>query len=104
MAALAREQELDLPRPLRLTAPEDCPSQAAYIAYFEPQIAVLQTEAALERAAFELGEDSAAEGIDYLEVRWAPLLHRRRGLKVAKVIEAVLRGLGSAPLRAVAIV
>jgi len=84
-------------------APPDCPSQAAYVAYFEPMIAVLQTEAALERAAHELGADSAAEGIDYLEVRWAPLLHRRRGLSVQRVIEAVLRGLHSAPLRAVAI-
>jgi adenosine deaminase len=101
---LAREQGLDLPRPLRLVAPPDCPSQAAYIAYFDDAIAVLQTAAALERAALELGLDSAAENIDYLEVRWAPRLHMRRGLTVPDVIEAVLAGLAAAPLRAVAIV
>ncbi len=101
---LARELDLDLPRPLRMVAPEDCPSQAAYIAYFADSIAVLQTAAALERAAFELGIDSAAENIDYLEVRWAPRLHLRSGLTVPEVIGAVLAGLAAAPLRAVAIV
>lgn len=101
---LARRHGLDLPRPLRLVAPADCPSQAAYIGYFDDALAVLQTEEALERAAFELGEDSAAEGIDYLEVRWAPLLHRRAGLGPDRVVEVVLRGLAAAPLRAVAIV
>jgi adenosine deaminase len=101
---LAREQGIDLPRPLRLVAPADCPSQAAYIAYFDDAIAVLQTAAALERAALELGVDSAAENIDYLEVRWAPRLHLRRSLTVQEVIAAVLAGLAAAPLRAVAIV
>ena len=87
-----------------MVAPDDCPSQAAFIKYFDPAIAVLQTEAALERAAYELGVDSAAENIDYLEVRWAPRLHVRRGLSLPQVISAVLAGLGAAPLTAVAIV
>ena len=101
---LAIEQGLDLPRPLRMVAPEDCPSQAVYITYFDAAIAVLQTAAALERAALELGIDSAAENIDYLEVRWAPRLHLRNGLTVPEVIAAVLAGLAAAPLQAVAIV
>ena len=87
-----------------MTAPEDCPSQAVYISYFDDAIAVLQTARALERAALELGIDSAEENIDYLEVRWAPRLHLRHGLTVPGVIEAVLAGLGAAPLRGVAIV
>jgi len=87
-----------------MTAPEDCPSQAVYISYFDDAIAVLQTQGALERAALELCIDSAADNIDYLEVRWAPRLHLRNGLTVPEVIEAVLRGLAAAPLRAVAIV
>jgi adenosine deaminase len=102
--ALAREQGLDVPHPLRMVAPDDCHSQAEYISYFDDALAVLQTAAALERAAFELGIDSAAEHIDYLEVRWAPRLHLRGGLSVPQVIAAVLGGLEAAPLRAVAIV
>jgi adenosine deaminase len=101
---LATEQGLDLPRPLRMVAPEDCPSQAVYISYFDDAIAVMQTAAALERTALELCIDSAAENIDYLEVRWAPRLHMRNGLTLPEVISAVLAGLAAAPLRAVAIV
>jgi adenosine deaminase len=103
-AELALEQDLDLPRPLRMVAPPDCPSQAEYIGYFDDAIAVLQTAAALQRAALELGIDSAEENIDYLEVRWAPRLHMQRGLTVREVIAAVLSGLAAAPLQAVAIV
>ena len=87
-----------------MVAPEDCPSQAAYISYFEDAIAVMQTEAALERIAYEMCVDAAGENIDYLEVRWAPRLHLRDGLTVERVIEAVLRGLSAAPITAVAIV
>jgi adenosine deaminase len=100
---LAAEQGLD-PTRLRMVAPPDCPSQAVYISYFADAIAVLQTAAALERAALELCIDSAAENIDYLEVRWAPRLHLSGGLGVPEVISAVLAGLAAAPLRAVAIV
>ncbi|MGH7765782.1 MAG: adenosine deaminase family protein [Candidatus Dormibacteraceae bacterium] len=101
---MAREQGLDLPLPLPMVAPDHCASQAEYIAYFGDAIAVLQTASALERAALELGIDSAAENIDYLEVRWAPRLHLRNGLRVDEVIRAVLAGLAAAPLQAVAIV
>ena len=87
-----------------MVAPDDCPSQAEYIKYFDDAIAVMQTAPALERTANELCVDSAAENIDYLEVRWAPRLHLRHRLSVEEVIEAVLRGLGAGPLRAVAIV
>ena len=87
-----------------MVAPDDCPSQAEYIEYFKPAIDVMQTEQALERIAHELCVDSAAENIDYLEVRWAPRLHLRRGLTVERVVRAVLSGLSQGPIQAVAIV
>ncbi len=101
--ATAAELE-DFGRAPRMVAPDDCPSQAEYLTYFDDPIAVMQTQAALERIAFEVCVDSAAENIDYLEVRWAPRLHLQRGLTVPQVIEAVLAGLAAGPLRAVAIV
>jgi adenosine deaminase len=97
-------RELSGRNDLRMVAPEDCPSQAVYISYFEDAIAVMQTGAALERVAYEMCVDASAENIDYLEVRWAPRLHLRDGLTVEQVIEAVLRGLSTAPITAVAIV
>ena len=87
-----------------MVAPDDCPSQADYIKYFEDAIAVMQTEQALERIAYEVCMDSAAENVDYLEVRWAPRLHMRQGLTIDRVIAAVLAGLNSGPIQAVAIV
>ncbi len=87
-----------------MVAPDDCPSQAVYITYFDDAISVMQTEVALERIAYELCLDSAAEGIDYLEVRWAPRLHLRQGLTVDQVIRAVIAGLDSGPIEATAIV
>jgi adenosine deaminase len=87
-----------------MVAPDDCPSQADYIKYFDDAIAVMQTEAALERIAYELCIDSAAENIDYLEVRWAPRLHMRDGLTIEQVIDAVLSGIHSGPIEAVAII
>ena len=101
---VATAEELAGRRGLRMVAPADCASQAEYIGYFDDAIAVMQTAAALERVAYELCVDSAAENIDYLEVRWAPRLHLREGLTVAQVIESVLAGLAAGPLRAVAIV
>jgi len=87
-----------------MVAPPDCHSQAEYIGYFDDAIAVMQTENALERIARELCEDSAEENVDYLEVRWAPRLHMRRGLSAEQVVQAVLTGLQAGPIRAVAIV
>ena len=91
-------------RPVKIVAPASCASLAEFISYFDDAISVLQTEANLERCARELAEDSAAEGIDYLEVRWAPRLHLRSGLSVDRVIRAVVSGLEAAPIPAVAIV
>src|SRR2546421_294734 len=87
-----------------MVAPDDCKSQAEYIGYFDDAIAVMQTQGALERIAYEVCADSAAENIDYLEVRWAPRLHLQSGLTVPQVIESVLTGLAAGPMRAVAIV
>jgi adenosine deaminase len=64
-----------------------------YLRGFEITLRVMQTEAALERIAFELAEDAHRENVRYMEVRYAPMLHTQRGLKLTKVVEAVLEGL-----------
>jgi adenosine deaminase len=64
-----------------------------YLKGFEITLRVMQTEESLERIAFELAEDAHNENVRYMEVRYAPMLHTRRGLKLTKVVEAVLDGL-----------
>ncbi|MBX2800581.1 MAG: adenosine deaminase family protein [Myxococcales bacterium] len=64
-----------------------------YLHGFAYTCGVLTDEEALERVAYELGQDCLAEGVRYLEVRFAPQLHVRDGLDVAQVLSAVDRGL-----------
>jgi adenosine deaminase len=68
-------------------------SLVEYLRGFEITLRVMQTEAALERIAFELAEDAHRENVRYMEVRYAPMLHTSKGLKLTKVVEAVLDGL-----------
>jgi adenosine deaminase len=64
-----------------------------YLAGFAHTIAVLQTEEALERAAYEQAEDLSGDGVVYFETRFAPIFHTRGGLTHQQVVAAVLKGL-----------
>ncbi|SQD92533.1 Adenosine deaminase [Candidatus Bipolaricaulis anaerobius] len=72
--------------------PVPCPLEE-YLEAFRITVALLQTAKALERAAWELCEDAASENVIYIEIRFAPLLHLRRGLSPSAVVEAVLAGM-----------
>lgn len=74
-------------------------SLADYLKAFDITLMVLQTEEALYRAAFELGEDAAKENVRYMEVRYSPLLHTRNGLSFPVIVEAVAEGLRDAKRR-----
>jgi adenosine deaminase len=64
-----------------------------YLQRFSVTLSVMQTAAALERIAYELAIDAAADGVRYLEVRYAPILNVRHGLSLADAVIAPLRGL-----------
>jgi adenosine deaminase len=97
---LARKQKVKLPSEDRAelygllhAGGGVCNSLDDYLKAFEITLSVMQNEESLERAAFELAEDAWNEGVRYIEVRYAPMLHTRRGLSLTEVVEAVLRGL-----------
>jgi len=73
-----------------------CGSLVEYLKAFDVTLRVMQTEEALRRIAYELGEDASRENVRYMEVRYAPMLHTRRGLKLTTVVESVLEGLREA--------
>ncbi len=75
---------------------QNCGSLVEYLKAFDVTLRVLQTADALTRAAYELAEDAARENVRYMEVRYAPMLHTRRDLKLTQVVEAVLEGLRAA--------
>ena len=99
---LAAEQGVTLPAEdvpgLRkaMHAGEVCEDLVDYLSAFGLTCSVLQTENALRRVAFELAEDAAAENVRYMEVRYAPILHTEKGLRLDRIVQAVLDGLKEA--------
>ena len=64
-----------------------------YLETFAVTTAVMQTEEALERVAYETVLDWKEENVVYGEVRFAPVLHTDKGLTMDKVVQAVLDGM-----------
>ena len=64
-----------------------------YLEGFRHTIAVMQTEEALERVAYEQAEDLSRDGVIYFETRFAPIFHTQKGLTHQQVVAAVLKGL-----------
>jgi adenosine deaminase len=99
IAELAEKDEVDLPfesvEDVRRWFAEELPERdlVAYLERFDVTTAVMQTEEALERVAFELVEDAAKENVWYMEVRYAPILSQKRGLSLRQVVDAIDRGL-----------
>jgi len=96
---LARIQNVALPAQsqedlLSILVPgEDCQSLEDYLKAFDVTCSVLQTFESLERVAYELVEDCAAENVWYVEVRYSPILHTRGGMNLTQIVDAVLHGL-----------
>ncbi len=101
MIELAREYRVTLPRDdadaLReFMRVDDARTLEDYLMRFDTTLSVMQTEEALERMAYELAIDAAAEGVRYLEMRYAPPLNTLQGLTLQQTVEAPLRGIAKA--------
>src|SRR5919202_3803584 len=95
---LGREYGVPMPRGdadalRRYMTVTDATSLEEYLERFTVTLSVMQTTDALERIAYELAEDAAADGVRYLEVRFAPVLNVRGGLSLHDAVDAPLRGL-----------
>lgn len=72
---------------------DQCGSLKEYLNKFDIVLPFLQTAEAVERVAYEVVEQMAEHNVRYVEVRFAPQLHRHKGMTVDETIESVLRGL-----------
>ncbi|MEE2713366.1 MAG: adenosine deaminase [Planctomycetota bacterium] len=96
---LARDQDVTLPSDDPDTLREwfergaNRGSLAEYLEGFAVTCGVMQTEAALERVAYEALEDLQADGVAYAELRFAPQFHCEKALQLEPVMDAVLRGM-----------
>jgi len=64
-----------------------------YLDTFKVIYAVLQTEEAIERVAYESMLDLKDDNTVYVETRFAPFFHTNKGLTHDEIMEAALRGL-----------
>jgi len=100
---LARSDRVPLPSTeetglKELVFKETYANLSEYLCGFKYTCAVLQRAEHLERVAYELALDNLAEGVRYIEVRFAPQLHLHEGLGIRDVLAAVCRGLDRAKL------
>ena len=71
----------------------DCRNLAEYLGKFDLPLLCLQDEKGLYQAGYDFIRHMAAEQMDYVEVRFAPLLSCEKGLSCHQVIESLLSGL-----------
>lgn len=96
---LAEQQKVKLPANdveglrKKVVVGEECRNLEDYLKAFEITLSVMQDEDSLARVAYELVEDAAAENVRYLEVRYSPILHTRKGLRLTHIVDAVNEGL-----------
>jgi adenosine deaminase len=98
MADLANERGVDLPTDstaalARYMLVDDAARLEDYLKRFDLTLAVMQDAEAIERIAYELVEDHAAENVRYVEIRFCPELNTRKGLSPEGAVEASLRGI-----------
>ena len=70
-----------------------CENLSEYLEKFETPIEYMQTKENLSLIASELTKYLEEENIIYAEIRFAPVLHTKKGLSYEEIIEAVLEGL-----------
>jgi len=75
-----------------LTNDESCTSLIEYFKPFDTTISVMQSEEALERVMYEFLEDSSKDNLRYIEARFSPAFHIRKGLSLNRVMDAIIRG------------
>jgi adenosine deaminase len=97
MLELARDAGVELPATdpeslARIMLVQDARHLEDYLARFDITVSLLQTEAAIERVAYEMVEDAAADNLRYMEVRYDPHLSTHGGLTMDQVVAAQRRG------------
>ena len=70
----------------------ECESLEQYLKAFDVSLSVMQQPDAIRRIVVEACTDAVDDGVRYLELRFAPMLHTDGGLQLAEVMDAVLEG------------
>jgi len=77
----------------QVQVPADCASLKEYLEKFSLPLMVMQKSVNIQRITKELIEDCAKDGVKYIEIRFAPMLHTEQGLTFEEIVESVLNGM-----------
>jgi adenosine deaminase len=97
---IANQQKLPIVQDLsviekQMQAPKDCANLEEYLERFDFVLPYLQSEFALEEAAFDVMEQAFEDGIAYIEIRFAPSQSMTQ-LSCSQTIQAVVKGIARA--------
>jgi len=70
-------------------APSKCHDLADYLTRAERGVSLLQDESGLRLSVIDLFDQLLSDHVLYAEIRFAPLLHTRRGLRPKEVVEVI---------------
>lgn len=76
-----------------ISVPGSCESLAEFLKRFSFPCSLMQTEKGIAEAVRLVQEKMKSEGLEYLELRFAPQLHCRNSLSQEAVVKAALDGL-----------
>jgi adenosine deaminase len=98
---IARKEKIQIPSYTvaglnKLVFKEKYANLVEYLKTFGVSCSVMQKPEHLERIAYELAYDNFAEGVRYIEVRFAPQLHINKQMDMKTVIASVNKGLQQA--------
>ena len=95
---LPTEEEAELKK--LLTVPPDCRSLNDFLKCFALPLSLMQTPEGLTEAVRLVADHIRSQGVIYAELRFAPQLHRERGMTQENAVQAALRGLALTKLKA----
>lgn len=98
IAELGKKEKIDLPSYTaeglnEFVFKETYQNLEEYLKTFGYSCAVMQKPEYLERIAYELALDNQAEGVRYIEIRFAPQLHINKNMDMRQVLQSVNKGL-----------
>lgn len=80
-----------------MIAKDKCENLSEYLTKFDLPIELMQIKENLYQISADLVDRLAKENIVYIELRFAPMFHTKKGLTYEEIVESVLKGLKSNP-------
>ncbi|MBO4748780.1 MAG: adenosine deaminase [Lachnospiraceae bacterium] len=81
-----------------LSVPADCESLNDFLECFDLPLSLMQTKEGLSEAVRLVSENIKSQGVIYAEIRYAPQLHKEKGMTQEDAVLAALDGLSKTDL------